>query len=85
MSKQLLTSAACFNTVSLSATLAGLYLIKQWIKEELQAERRWRCAVDGNFLIYFVLLLLQALTQVAMTIWISNADQDEFKERIKIW
>ena len=77
-SKQLLIVAACFNTVSVGAILAGLFLIKQWIKEELQAERRWRCAVDGNFLIYFVLLLLQAFAQIAVTIWISQTDQDEF-------
>ena len=41
--------------------------------------------MDGNFFIYFLLLLLLALIQASLSIWISNVDKEEFSKRIKSW
>ena len=85
ISQQLLICSSIFNFISLSAILAALFLIKKWIRDELDGQRRWRCSVDGNFLLYFVLLLVLAFVQAAVSIWISTGDQDEFSKRIHDW
>ena len=69
----------------MTAIFAGLLFIKKWINEALIGQRRWRCTVDGNFLVYFILLLLQSLLQVAVTIWISSTNQQEFIDRQENW
>ena len=74
ISKHLMIYSASFNFISLSAILAGLILIKNWIKDELDGQRRWRCSLDGNFLLYFFMLLLLTLAQAAASIWFSTAD-----------
>ena len=86
ISKHLLLVSAIYNFICLSAILAGLFLIKKWIKDELDdGQRRWRCSVDDNFVYYFVLLLLLTIAQAAVSLWISTADKDEFSGRIKSW
>ena len=77
-SKHLLLTAACLNLVSLSAVLAGLIFVKRWINDEFLGERRWRCFKDGNFLVYFIFLLLLTLQQAAMTVWVYRVDMDYF-------
>ena len=69
--KHLLISAACLNAISLCSIFAALLIVKKWIKETFDGERRWRCSVEGNFLLYFISLLLLTIEQAAITIWIS--------------
>ena len=73
-SRHILAASVCFNTVTLGAFIAGLFLVKKWIKNELHGQRRWRCSKDGNFLVYFVAVLLLTFGQIAVTIWIYLAD-----------
>ena len=56
--KHLIISAACLNAVTLGSILAALLIVKKWIKDTFEGERRWRCSVEGNFLLYFISLLL---------------------------
>ena len=56
-SMQLLAESACLNVISLFVILAGLLIVKKWIEDEFIGERTWRCSVDGNFLVYFILIL----------------------------
>ena len=70
-SKQLLAAAACLNMITLAAISAGLILVNKWIREYFIGERRWRCTKDGNYLVYFILILILTLFQIVVTIEIS--------------
>ena len=82
VSKHLLISAACLNVVTLGSILAALLIVKKWIKDTFESERRWRCSVEGNFLLYFISLLLLIIEQAMISIWISYVDPATFKHRV---
>ena len=48
-------------------------------------ERRWRCSVDGNFLVYLILLLILTAVQAAIMIVIYHTDLDAFREKVMQW
>ena len=70
--------SACLNIITLATILAGLFFVKSWIKFALEGERRWRFTAEGNFLLYFILLLLLTIEQAAVSVWVSQADQASF-------
>ena len=45
--KQLLAAAASLNIITLVAIVAGLILVKKWVKVTFEGERRWRCSLEG--------------------------------------
>ena len=57
------------NLISLAAILAGVIMVRKWIFSTFGRLRRWRCSVDGNFLIYLLLLTLQTLEYAGLLIW----------------
>ena len=83
--KKLLAVGTCLNLISLSAIFAGLLFVKKWMKDAFEGERRWRCSADGNFLVYFILLITLTLVQVALMIFIFRIDPITYYYKIINW
>ena len=84
-SKRLMLLATFFNLVSLAVILSGLVVIKKWIDVEFDGQRRWRCKLDGLFLLYFLLLLLVSLLEVCLMAWLFLIDFEDFDIRLRGW
>ena len=82
---RLLAAAAGLNFITLVSISAGLFFVKKWIKETFEGERRWRCSVDGKFLVYFILLLIITLFQFAVTIYIDHTSRWALTKKVIIW
>ena len=62
--------AICLNFVSVGVICAGLILVKHWIAENFDGFRRWRCSVDGLFLVYITFLFVLSCVEVYALIWL---------------
>ena len=77
--------AAILNMISLTVILIGLILVKRWIDDAFEGDRRWRCSRDGLFLYYLLFLLLITLNWVFMLIWIKSSKMFYFSQEEFEW
>ena len=78
VSKQLLQVASFYNLATFGIILTAHIKVKAWINSVFLGDRRWRCSVEGLFLIYLVLLLMLSLSELLIMIWLFNTDYKEF-------
>ena len=83
--RQLCILTVCMDLVTIGVTISRLIFVKQWIGFAFQGDRKWRCSVDGYFLIYLLFLLGLAATHIDTVIFVCSADEDEFTKKQKDW
>ena len=68
--KVLALTATSFNLVSFCLITVALYLVKRWLDEEFKGLRRWKCSVEGFFLVYLLLFALLIFTEILLLYFI---------------